>query len=539
MFFVFVIGYFLRKSAIFIPKILILNNFCIILQTENYTLAKTLLPMKRKLLFLALLFVGLVGCTYNTLPDDVAVPIVGEEQGFDLTISTRAEVFDGQQLDSEYFVAEEDLESYLGYKQKHSGKRITVKDCTPYGFDGSHTLFYVLNYADGWEVVSADKRTQATLAYGNGERTFSMGADNTNEAEKFWMQLLASDVLQKRQRTRSARDINSSELVIDDDEQSNVAFWNKVCNTLNSTRVIEVSSNSQLPPGSYNVGATADTLIIEQGPFTKTKWNQNFPWNGYSPLKSNSDSVRAPAGCVAVALGQLLYYLQDDSGWWQCHIPISATISGNVYNYNISFSQTYSAAIWSAMALTTDEYNNNDEFDPNSPTSLVGLLLAWIGNKVDMQYGDSVSGANSANSIAWAKNEFGMDYQRYDGYSTSIVIEELKEKQTPIYVSAGRQTGPYTVGRHAFLLDGFMTEKIADTVHYVAAPLSATPEELAQYTIEDTTHIIVYKTENYFVHMNWGWGGIKDGYYSILNSKWNPNGTPYNVAVSLFYDFEL
>ena len=498
--------------------------------------------MKRKLLFLALLFVGLVGCTYNTLPDDVATPIVATEQGFDLSFATRAEVFDGQSLDSKYFVAEEDLESFLNYKQQHSDKKIIVKDCTPYGFDGSHTLFYVLNYADGWEVVSADKRTQATLAYGEGERAFSMGADNTNEAEKFWMELLASDVLQKRQRNKSqaTRSVDAVAEIANDEEQARVNYWNRICTAINGTRVIEVESNSQLPPGSYNVGVTSDTTTLVQGPFTKTLWDQGNPWNRYSPLKSNSNSVRAPSGCVAVALGQLLYYLQDDSGWWQCPIPLGATISGNVNNYNISFSQTYSAAIWSAMALTIDEYNSGDELDPNSPTSLVSLLLAWIGKNVGMQYGENSSGANSANAIAWAKSEFGMDYQSYNDYSSSIVIEELKEKQSPIYVSAGRQLWPSRVSRHAFLLDGFMTETIADTVHYVAAPLSATPEELAQYTIEDATHIIIYTTDNYFVHMNWGWGGAHhDNYYSVLSSGWNSQGTPYNVAVSLFYDFEL
>lgn len=475
--------------------------------------------MKRKLPILALLLVGLVGCTYNTLPDDVAVPVVGGEQGFDLNLSTRAEVFDGKQLDSEYFVAEQDLESYLTYKQQHSGKKITVKNCTPYGFDGGHTLFYVLNYADGWEVVSADKRTQATLAYGDGSRTFSMGADNTNEAEKFWMELLASDVLQKRQRTHSTRSAEGESLVADEEEQSNVAFWNRVCN--NSTRVIEVGSTSELSSPNtvyYVLGSTIDTLTTEKGPLLQTSWGQGYPWNAKCPLKSNSSIERAPAGCAAVATAQLLYYLQQNL-YWDLQIPIDVSTTGNINNYTMVFSNTYSHSIWGAMALDEDAENWD-----GGPIDIVAVLLAWLGDRLPISYGNNESSGALSGIPLFLRREYHIGAIT-DVYSFDDVQHQIMNRNRPVILCAERRLYQYIYEEiyqsHAWIADGIRNVQRVDTVYYLVVDNALSNEELTQYTIEDATHLIKYRLDDFYLHMNWGWDGINDGYYSTTPSSWD------------------
>ena len=496
--------------------------------------------MKRKLLFLALLFVGLVGCTYNTLPDDVATPIVATEQGFDLGFATRAEVFDGQSLDSKYFVAEEDLESFLNYKQQHSDKKIIVKDCTPYGFDGSHTLFYVLNYADGWEVVSADKRTQATLAYGEGKRTFSMGADNTNEAEKLWMNMLASDVLQKRQRSDSTNN-KSFNIIKDDLEINNVDWWNCLSQS-NSTRSGNTPILGPITPPSglyrYLVGHVTDTTLVQQiNPLIQTRWGQQFPWNTKCPESSEFSYIHVPAGCVAVAGGQVLHYLRNKYNA-TFFIPQSAIASGNLNNYQISFSNSLSNAIWGAMALTDDEYVAGWT---DGPTQLVATLLAWIGNKINMNYGDTVSTASNVRLMENVFESFNISWKHNEGYDYNVITEQLVEKKLPLIVDANVENEH--IG-HSWIIDGFRKLYYSHTPYYYDSPRFLGHAEVSMLTIEDGQpgEPVTHNYEG-FLHMNWGWNDhdTYDDYFYAAPSNWTPDGetSPYNVDVDLYYNFVL
>lgn len=485
--------------------------------------------MKRRLLFLALLFVGLVGCTYNTLPDDVATPVVATEQGFDLSFATRAEVFDGQSLDNTYFVAEEDLESYLNYKQQHSGKKITVKDYSAYGFDGSHTLFYVLNYDNGWEVVSADKRTQATLAYGESG-SFSMGADNTNEAEKLWMKMLASNVLQKRQRGGTKDGAR-----LTDENQAHVDYWDFITNAVTSRGFID----GPVYPGdptfgyTYVVGVVSDTTHIQQGPFLRTAWGQEDPWNIKCPDRCDEHNMKAPAGCVSVAGGQLLYYLQQKYGA-RFPIPISCSVTGNTISHQFYFSNTLTSATWGAMALTEEE---EIEGWDDGPTQLVATALAWIGDRVNMDYGDGYSYASSDSLMYNVFSHLGVTWERHDGYNYTILADQLCEEKRPVYIDASTNLNS---GGHVWIIDGYSGEQIKKTVYYINLPTPMDPNLVSQiYDIEDgTPGTPTISLTSEMVHFNWGYDGSNSGYYGILPADWEPEEAPaYQHDVKIYYNF--
>ncbi len=463
----------------------------------------------------------------------MATPVAVSEQGFDLTFSTRAEAFDGVELDSEYFVAEQDLESYLNYKQKHSGKKINIKNYSAYGFDNSHTLFYVINYDKGWEVVSADKRTQPTLAYGEGERTFSMGADNTNEAEKFWMELLASDVLQKRQRSHSTRSTDTNNLIADEKEQSNVAFWNRVCT--NGTRVIEVGSISDLssPNTVYYVlgSTTSDTTLIDKGPYLKTKWGQDWPWNIKCPASSATNPNKAVVGCVAVAGGQLLYYFYDELNW-VLPIPTSVSVTGHGPKAYQVTATNFSTQPWSAMAL--DRYA--ERWD-GGPTDLVATLLAWIGGCSDLEYYEDTTWGYVSKLMDFFRIQFGIYSEYTTPYNGQVILSEVKHEEQPILVR-GDNNG---ADGHAWLIDGYKLDLFTESVYYIVSNTSIPSNELAQMDIDDATHVINYEREDEYVRMNWGWDGYLDGFYSILSSGWNISTPTYNGRfgdnVWLYYNF--
>ena len=493
--------------------------------------------MKRANLLLVLLLVGLVGCTYNSLPDDMATPVAVSEQGFDLTFSTRAEAFDGVELDSEYFVAEQDLESYLNYKQKHSGKKINIKNYSAYGFDNSHTLFYVINYDKGWEVVSADKRTQPTLAYGDGERTFSMGADNTNEAEKLWMEMLASDVLQKRQRSHSTRSTDTNNLIADEKEQSNVAFWNRVCT--NGTRVIEVGSISDLssPNTVYYVlgSTTSNTTLIDKGPYLKTKWGQGWPWNVCCPpwAAGLSDNAHSVVGCVAVAGGQLLHYLATEKNMV---LPIPTSVSFTGYGNHTLYQMSainFSTQSWGAMALTDEEY---DETWPEGPTYLAATLLAWVGGCSQMTYGQSSSSAHTSTMMSNVfRTQLGIDYNKTTSYNTSIIRNEMRDDAEPILLKGTNVNSGG--GGHAWIMDGYKLDLFTESVYYIVSDTSIPSNELAQMNIDDATHVINYEREDEYVRMNWGWDGSQDGFYGIMSNNWTPYAYQFSSGINLYYNF--
>lgn len=489
--------------------------------------------MKRANLLLVLLLVGLVGCTYNSLPDDMATPVAVSEQGFDLTFSTRAEAFDGVELDSEYFVAEQDLESYLNYKQKHSGKKINIKNYSAYGFDNSHTLFYVINYDKGWEVVSADKRTQPTLAYGDDERTFSMGADNTNEAEKLWMDMLASDVLQKRQRGKGARTSDTEEIA-NDEERAYVNYWNHISNTAISRGFIEgpVLPGDSMSGYTYAVGSVIDTVSVQYGPFLQTHWGQEYPWNLKCPDCMGSNN-KAPAGCVAVAGGQLLYYLQQKYGA-RFPIPMSCTVIGDTDSHQYTFSNTLTSAIWGAMALTADEH---DPGWSDGPTQLVATALAWIGDRIEMDYGDYYSLAFSNNLMNNVFSHLGVDWQYHEGYDLTILMDKLCEDKQPIYVEASQQ--PNAFG-HAWIVDGYQGIQTTTTTYYVTVSSPMTQEMIDfLYDIEDGRPGTPVVTLSGLVHFNWGQNGVNDGYYGVLPEEWDPEEfePSYQYDVDIYYNF--
>lgn len=61
--------------------------------------------------------------------------------------------------DSFYFVSGKDLDSYIQFK-KMSLKQdeLTVVDMAPLTDESGDTWAYSINYSDGWELISADKR---------------------------------------------------------------------------------------------------------------------------------------------------------------------------------------------------------------------------------------------------------------------------------------------------------------------------------------------------------------------------------------------
>lgn len=217
-------------------------------------------------------------------------------------------------------------------------------------------------------------------------------------------------------------------------------------------------------------------------PLIKTQWNQGEPYNNLCPLDNGE---RSKTGCVATAIAQILYYHRYPA-------KTKAKIPGYTTQGGISVSSIGITTIdWNNMLLS---YEGNETANQQKA---VANLMVMCGTAIGMEYRSTSSTGHSANVPIALKTYF--DYDAATKHVTrtdyranpwnNLIYNELAEKR-PVYY-AGQSTG----GAHAFVVDG-------------------------------------YKEDGLF-HINWGWGGNKNGYFllSILDS-----GRNSGIGASSSYD---
>lgn len=214
------------------------------------------------------------------------------------------------------------------------------------------------------------------------------------------------------------------------------------------------------------------------------KWNQNEPFNEYTPYKY-------PTGCVATAGAIVMKHHGYPAKGTGSH---SYTWNGKTLT--ASFEQTYD---WASMPAKYDG-TNDAAFDG------VARLMADLGVAVEMQYAKGGSGATMEDLVTALQKYFG-----YSKYARQLTMEDLGagvwngrlraeiDANRPILYSAVDSN----VGGHSFVIDG-------------------------------------YKDESFSV--NWGWGGYCDGFYRIgaLNPEagGKPLGDQYNLSQSAVFSLQ-
>lgn len=213
--------------------------------------------------------------------------------------------------------------------------------------------------------------------------------------------------------------------------------------------------------------ATTDYASI--APMTATRWNQDAPYNNDCP---EIDGKRCVTGCVATALAQVMKYhnyptqgIGTDSYTWN-----NQTLS---FDYTKTFDWANMLDVYTSAATATEN-------------AAVAQLMYACGVGVHMDYTASESGASSIVVPALMVDHFNYDkgirYMPRDYYGIDewqeIVYNNLKECG-PIQYS-----GQSSDGGHSFVCDG-------------------------------------YDKDGYF-HINWGWGGMSDGYF-LLTALTPPN----------------
>jgi hypothetical protein len=224
-------------------------------------------------------------------------------------------------------------------------------------------------------------------------------------------------------------------------------------------------------PSALAVGKT--TAVT---PLLKTTWDQLPYYNAMCPY-DNSAGKRAVTGCVATAMAQVMKFWNYPSK------------GSGFHSYNSSSFGTLSADFGSTTYDWTSMPNSI-----NSINTAIATLMYQCGVSVDMNYSVESSGAYVIASTSPVTNCAEYALKSYFGYKTSLsglaranysdvtwltkIESELDAGRPVIYDGFG------SGGGHCFVCDG-------------------------------------YDSRNY-LHFNWGWSGLYNGYFTI--NALNPGG---------------
>lgn len=216
-------------------------------------------------------------------------------------------------------------------------------------------------------------------------------------------------------------------------------------------------------------GLPINVASVEPGeaipPLMSTQWGQDAPFNNLAPLFT---SENAPAGCVATAVAQIMYFHKYPS---RGH----GVVSNN--GQNVELGHEYD---WDNMLPS---YNNTDYSDAQA--NLIATLMRDVGYALDMNYG--------ANESTAAASMVPIALCKYFNYSTEAKYLTRTSCTTQYWVNAIRQS---LIRREPVPYSG--------TCHISVRPYTAGHEFVCDGI-----------DENNFLHINWGWDGQFDGYFDM------------------------
>ena len=217
------------------------------------------------------------------------------------------------------------------------------------------------------------------------------------------------------------------------------------------------------------------TVVV--GPLLRTKWHQENIYNSQCPVDSAGPGGHAYVGCGAIVMGQLMRY-------WK--YPVHGIGSHSYTCNNASHGNGYGdyGRLSANFANTTYEYDSMplqlNASSRQTQIDAVATLLSHCGIAVNMNYGNRGSSVSPNRIVTGIVNYFGypstVRYIERSNYNDATWLSTIKAELDSFapFFYGGQST---TYGGHVWVCDG-------------------------------------YRDDNYF-HMNWGWGGLYDGYFNL------------------------
>jgi len=344
------------------------------------------------------------------------------------------------------------------------------------GDDDNIPILYVINLKNdkGFVVMSASELEKPILAYGNSGK-FSLDDIEKSIGIMNWIEQKHSKI---------------HDLIKEDKEPEEWITQQWIQGGVTPRRAAKTNIEKS---AKASASTFSNYTTYSKGPLLKTTWNQSSYSKYYDAYNNfvkynNCSSGKTPAGCVAVAMGQIMKY----HNW------------PNVYNIR-------------SMPNYVD-YNNYKDYNAIN----IAKMLKYIGEKVNMDYGCDGSGAYSEN----ARRAF---ISKFD-YSTSELVEVnfniLKQNidaNKPVYMEGCRERKTVEVVRIRY--KKFLWWRIKRI------------REVSYQTQYDKCHAWVVDgyslrgEKNMRFHTNWGWGS-SGGWYDYEK----PDEVRYQYVQKMIYN---
>lgn len=323
------------------------------------------------------------------------------------------------------------------------------------------TLYYVVNYVDneGFAIVSADRNEKTPLIavtesgnYSPGEKTGNPGFDmyiNTMEA--------------RMMVDNSTRSENDGPLKVIRTEM----YYRNIANVLPQLRNL--------------------------------RWGQDEPYNYYC---YNSNNINCAAGCVAVALAQIMA---------KHSYPPSIQTTFTAPNYNGTNSIV--ELDWSLM-----KGNTSSGFIPIIPRSLseqntmIALLMREIGKQISTTYIDIFTASAAISNVDDGLPHFGYTCDAVRNYTWSLVKDDIDAGNVTLIEGTPNSNPNSNNDNHAWVADGY---RYRELVYDYYQEDSNGMEVLIGREVEPEAYL----------HINWGWLGLSNGYF------WEGNFNPGSITL--------
>ena len=227
-----------------------------------------------------------------------------------------------------------------------------------------------------------------------------------------------------------------------------------------------------------------DTTIVQRTPLLSVRWGQREPFNSECPYDNGS---QCPAGCVAIALAQILSYFEYPTSWtllYASGIP-TITVDWDVLKGYSSCSSCTSTTFCSTHAP-------------------LAKVIRQIGLSALTSYHASHSSSDLYKALI-ALNLWGFSTDAIDDYTYSYVRNSLWSDR-PVLMGGKRiytnASGKEETSNHAWVVDGF--KEITYTYHEYTKPIN-----MLSWTYQGS-----HSSSFRYNHINWGWKGDSNGYFS-------------------------
>ncbi|UZD41823.1 C10 family peptidase [Capnocytophaga ochracea] len=393
---------------------------------------------------------------------------------------------------------------------------------------------YIVNFANnqGYVITSADRRIPSVLAYNSYGH---LGDTITNPGQAILFSYMQAYI----EEQRAAFEANKEKLATEAEEA--------IFKQLSKERQAELIAQglfdkegkrvkSKFEPDEGKGRKFKNFLCIEPdhykediyiygewktdviGPLVKTLWSQENDYNEKVSMQCGNN--KAPVGCVATALGQLIAYHKKP-----------AVFKGRTMHWD-DITKVDAGAMFSSI----DNYSVG-----SNPTAVedIQYLLAHLGDSDLLAMNYKCDGSGSSRALE-ALHTLGYNSSLSVSYNNAQAISEIKNNR-PVYIEGcstevkhkflGIHYDTSYEDCHAWILDGFVVIKRKKTHYYKCS----------------VGNLYVFESEDGYslVHNNLGWGGSTYGYTNngsgwyltgFFNTKKNSPSNTYKSQDG--YDFK-